>query len=201
MNLWIHLLLMANHKEETSFIWNGKKQTLKKGQLLTGRKKLSKKTGITPSQVYKILKYLEKEQQIEQQTTTKFTIITIKNWGEYQRKNNKSNNRVTTEEQQSNTFKNDNNVDKRYICSFKTFWKQYPRKESKKRAETMYKREATSKKKETKILEGLKRFNAKWKAEETEKQYIPLPTSWLNAERWEDEITVSGGKELKIRML
>ena len=113
MNLWIHLLLMANHKE-TTFIWNNQKQTLKKGQLLTGRKELSKKTGIGESQVYKILKYLKKEQQIEQQTSTKFTIITIVNWDNYQKreqqKEQQSNNRVTTTQQQSNTYNNVNNV-------------------------------------------------------------------------------------------
>ena len=43
--IWIHLLLMANH-QETTFIWNNKKQILKKGQLLTGIKKLSEKTGV-----------------------------------------------------------------------------------------------------------------------------------------------------------
>lgn len=112
MNLWIHLLLMANHKE-TTFIWNNQKQTLKPGQLLTGRKKLSRTTGIAEGQVYKILKYLETEQQIEQQTTTKFTVITIVNWSAYQKKEQQKeqqgNNRVTTKEQQSNTYNNDNN--------------------------------------------------------------------------------------------
>lgn len=115
--VWVHLLLMANHKE-TTFIWNNKKQVLKAGQLLTGRKKLSKKTGVAESQVYKILKYLELEQQIEQQKTTKYTVITIVNWDRYQdkeqQKEQQSNNRVTTEEQQSNTYNNvnnDNNVD------------------------------------------------------------------------------------------
>ena len=111
LSVWVHLLLMASH-EETSFIWNNKKQILRKGQLLTGRKKLSKQTGVTESQIYKILKYLEMEQQIEQQKTTKFTVITIKNWGRYQDKNNKSNNRVTTTQQQSNTYNNVNNVNK-----------------------------------------------------------------------------------------
>ena len=110
--VWIHLLLMANH-EETHFIWNNKKQTLKRGQLLTGRKKLSEKTGVAESQIYKILKYLELEQQIEQKKTNKYTIITIKNWGEYQSKKDKRNNRVTTTQQQSNTYNNvNNNVNK-----------------------------------------------------------------------------------------
>ena len=109
--VWLFLLLSANH-EETSFIWNNKKQILKKGQLLTGRKKIAQKTKVAESQIYKILKYLETEQQIEQQKTTKYTIVTIINWDRYQQKEQQKeqqrNNRVTTEEQQSNTYKNVN---------------------------------------------------------------------------------------------
>ena len=103
--VWIYLLLNANHKENT-FIWNNKKETLKPGQLITGRKKIAEKTGVNESQVYKILKYLELEQQIEQQTTTKYTVITILNWDKYQSEEQQSNNRVTTTQQQSNTNKN-----------------------------------------------------------------------------------------------
>jgi hypothetical protein len=116
LKVWLFLLLTAQH-EESSFIWNNKKQTLKCGQLLTGRKKIAQKTKVAESQIYKILKYLELEQQIEQQKTTKFTIITIVNWSKYQQKEQQkeqqSNNRVTTKEQQSNTYKNVNkNVNK-----------------------------------------------------------------------------------------
>ena len=116
LTVWIYLLLNAQH-EESSFIWNNKKQILKKGQLLTGRKKIAQITGLAESQIYKILKYLELEQQIEQQKTTKFTVITIVNWDRYQQKEQQkeqqSNNRVTTKEQQSNTYKNVNkNVNK-----------------------------------------------------------------------------------------
>lgn len=112
LSVWLHILLMANH-ENKSFIWNNQKQIVREGQLLTGRKELSKKTGVAESQVYKILNYLEKEQQIEQQKTTKYTVITIVNWSRYQQKEQQkeqqSNNRVTTEQQQSNTNNNDNN--------------------------------------------------------------------------------------------
>lgn len=116
LTVWIYLLLNAQH-EESSFIWNNKKQVLKKGQLLTGRKKIAQFTGLAESQIYKILKYLELEQQIEQQKTTKYTVITIVNWDKYQQKEQQkeqqSNNRVTTKEQQSNTYKNVNkNVSK-----------------------------------------------------------------------------------------
>lgn len=118
LSVWIHLLLMANHKE-TYFIWNNKKQTLKPGQLLTGLKKLSKKTGIPQGTVYRILKYLENEKQIEQKKTTKFTVITIVNWGKYQTgegQNEKQiENRLKTNEKQIETYKNVNKNDNKNV--------------------------------------------------------------------------------------
>lgn len=197
LSVWIHLLLMANHSE-THFIWNNKKQVIFPGQLLTGRKKLSKITGVAESQIYKILNYLELEHQIEQQKTTKFTIITIVNWDKYQgkeqQKEQQSNNRVTTEEQQSNTYNNVNNVDnvnKRYICSFENFWEVYPKRVAKKKAKDIYNRLATSKKTEEYIMQGLQNYIKKWRSEKTDIQYIPNPTTWLNQKRWEDEIKIS----------
>jgi len=109
---------MANH-EETSFIWNNRRQVLKKGQLLTGLKVLSKKTRIAQGTVYRILNYLENEKQIEQRKTTKFTIITILNWDKYQDKKQQNEkqieNRLKTNEKQIETYNNvnnDNNISK-----------------------------------------------------------------------------------------
>ncbi|MHC5157190.1 MAG: hypothetical protein ACYSOZ_03680 [Planctomycetota bacterium] len=44
-HLWVTLLLMAAHTDR-EFIFNNQIHTLKPGQLITGRKKLSKKTRI-----------------------------------------------------------------------------------------------------------------------------------------------------------
>ncbi len=81
--LWCVLLLKANHKTKT-FIWNNNKTECKEGQLLTSRKKLAEITCFSESKIERILKYLEIEQQIEQQTTTKYRLITIINWEKYQ---------------------------------------------------------------------------------------------------------------------
>src|SRR3990167_8233639 len=103
LSLWVHLLLMATHKEH-SFIWNNKKIIIAPGQVLTGRTALKNQTGIASSTIEKILNFFEKEQQIEQQKTTKWRLITIIKWEESQKKDSKSNNnednRGTTEEQQ-----------------------------------------------------------------------------------------------------
>lgn len=108
VHLWIHLLLNANHKPK-EFMWNNKIEIIKEGQLLTGRKQLSKATGITEGTIENILKLLENEQQISQQKYTKYRVITIINWTSHQISDSTFDNRVTTESQQSDTNKNVNN--------------------------------------------------------------------------------------------
>lgn len=107
--LWTTLLLKASHKE-VKFIWNDEVVVLKPGQFITGRKQLSSETGISESKVYRILKYLKNEQQIEQQSNNKYTTITILNWKKYQESEQQIeqpvNNKRTTSEQPVNTYKN-----------------------------------------------------------------------------------------------
>lgn len=108
--LWVVLLLKANHKDN-KMIWNGGLIVVKEGQLLTGRKELSKETGIPEGTIEGILTAMEKNQHlIQQQKTTKYRIITILNWKNYQNSNIKTNNKPTTNQQQTDTNKNDKNV-------------------------------------------------------------------------------------------
>ena len=106
VHLWVHLLLEANHEIKHLF-WNGEDITIEPGQLVTGRTQLSEDTGIPSSTIEDILNSLEKQQQIRQQKTTKFRIISIVKWSEYQGSDNKSDNKATTKQQQSNTNKNE----------------------------------------------------------------------------------------------
>lgn len=84
---WFHifgyLLCHATHKS-TQAVFGGQVITLSPGQLVTGRDVISKATKIHRSSVERVLKTLEIEQQIEQQTSTKNRLITIKNWEKYQ---------------------------------------------------------------------------------------------------------------------
>lgn len=111
--VWMYLLLNATHKS-IDMMFCGKKVTLRAGQLITGRKKISAEMGISESKVYRILKLFKSEQQIEQQTCPQNSLITIVNWGSYQNYEQQNeqqvNNDRTTSEQQVNTNKNDKNV-------------------------------------------------------------------------------------------
>lgn len=109
IHLWVHLLLKVNH-EEKEFLFNGKIIKIKRGQCVTGRKKLSQETGISESKIERILKLFESEQQIEQQTNNRNRIITIKNYNEYQKNEQPVNNKRTASEQPVNTNKNDKNI-------------------------------------------------------------------------------------------
>lgn len=112
--IWGYLLLKATH-DSFETIFNGKKITLKSGQLITGRKAISDHFGINESKVERVFRLLENEHMIEQQTCTKNRLITILNWDIYQEANNEVNNKRTTSEQQVNTdknVKNDNNTER-----------------------------------------------------------------------------------------
>jgi hypothetical protein len=108
-HLWLHLLLRANH-HPSEFIFNNVPTSLKAGQLLTGRKKLSAETGISESKVERILKYFQSAHQIEQKTFNRFRIITIKGWNKFQHVEHHSEPRLhsqsTTVEQPLITYNN-----------------------------------------------------------------------------------------------
>ena len=107
--LWTCLLLLASHKDyEVNF--GGRIITLKSGQLITGRKKLSELTGIKEGKIFRTLKILENGQQIEQQKNPYGSIITIVRWHQYQQSEQQN-------EQQMNNkrtlYNNDKNEKKR----------------------------------------------------------------------------------------
>lgn len=108
VHLWVHLLLKANHKDN-QFLQNGKLVSVKRGQTVTGRRRLSDETGIPESKIQRLLKLFEQLQMIEQQTNSKNRLISITNYNSYQSGEQQTNSKRTASEQQVNTNNNDNN--------------------------------------------------------------------------------------------
>lgn len=77
--IFIHCLLSANYKDKT---WQGIK--IKKGQFITSLEKLAKSNGLTIRQTRTALNDLQTTQEIDKQTTSRYTIITVKNYHLYQ---------------------------------------------------------------------------------------------------------------------
>jgi hypothetical protein len=108
VQLWVVLLLMASH-DDREYFWNGKTVKLKSGQLITGRKALSEKTGISQTTIERILKCFESEHQIGQQKTSTSRLISILNWSKHQQVGQQSgqqtDNGRTTDGQRTDTNK------------------------------------------------------------------------------------------------
>ena len=116
---WIYFLLNANHKEGKS-VKNSNVITIKRGQLLTSKKKLREIFGWSNTKLNKFIEVLEVERMIHTKSTSKYTVITIENYDFYQsdegRKHSKKitethqkNIRNTSETHQKHTNNNDNN--------------------------------------------------------------------------------------------
>lgn len=119
MYVWMYLLLNATHKD-TPTLFAGKKIVLKPGQLVTGRKTLSEKTGIHESKVRRILKSFENDHQIDRQISNQNSLISIRNWNKYQFYDQQTDQPVTIDRPSSDqpattnkNVKNDKNEKKR----------------------------------------------------------------------------------------
>ena len=93
-----HLIREANHKDK-KIIWNRREITVKRGQLITGRDRLSRETGLSHQNIRTSLEILKNSEFLTIKSTNKFSIITICNYGKYQDKDFESdqqNNQQTT---------------------------------------------------------------------------------------------------------
>lgn len=73
-----------------------------------------------------------------------------------------------------------------YVQMFEEFYNLYPKKEKKEDTKKWFIKNKPDKELFDKILKSLEKFKncRQWQ----NKQYIPLPTTWLNQKRWEDEL-------------
>ena len=109
LKIWIWCLLKATHKEREQLVGQ-QIVKLKKGDFVFGRKQAAEELKMTESTIYKYIKLLEKLQMISIKSNNKFSVVSIEKWEDYQIEELKSNNKVATEEQQSNTNKNVKNI-------------------------------------------------------------------------------------------
>lgn len=70
---------------------------------------------------------------------------------------------------------------------FDMFWIVYPKKSNKKGAKVSFKRIKNLKTEFPLIMEALERFKKSKQWTKQNGEFIPLPTSWINQERWKDE--------------
>lgn len=116
LKLWILCLTKASHKG-SRFIFNGQEIVVSSGQFVTGRAVIEKEfnEGVTRDQqivgrtLWRWLKKFESEQMLSIKSTTKYSVITINKWDEYQSSDHQLSSGRPSSVQQLSTYKNEKN--------------------------------------------------------------------------------------------
>ena len=72
---------------------------------------------------------------------------------------------------------------------FESFWEIYPKHQDKKKAKQKFLKACTNEKEYKAIMDGLRNVLPVWAKKDN--KYIPMPTTWLNDERWNDEVDMN----------
>lgn len=113
LHIFIYLLLNAAYKD-TSVWYRGKYIQIKRGQLITGRHKISMLTKIHPMSIYRKLCEQQKLGILNIESNNEYSLITIVKYDDYQRTKEKVNNETnpnrTAKRTQSNNINKLNKI-------------------------------------------------------------------------------------------
>ena len=188
--LFIHLLLTVNHFPQK---WRG--IVIERGQRVTSYKELSNELRLSERSVRTAINHLKSTHELTLSTTSKYGLYTINNYEKYQEATLKltperhpSDTQATPDRQQSKKDKKDKKDKKESTAHFDAFWSAYPRKVGKGIAFKSFEKIKVD---EALLNQMLKAISEQVKSEQWRKEsgrYIPNPSTWLNQERWNDEV-------------
>ena len=170
---------------------------LKRGQLCASLRFISTAWGWSKSRVDRFLKRIENRDMIRTQTETGQLVISVCNYDKYQgerdtigtrakRKAGRERDTSGTNDNKGNKDNKDNNPPTpQGDDGFDAFWAEVPRKAGKGQALKAY-RAALKKADAEIILQGMIDYAASVQGKDA--QYIAHPATWLNGERWQDEL-------------
>ena len=114
--LWCLCLMKASHKEN-KFLFNGSEIIVSSGQFVTGRDAIAKEfnegaksdQAVVGRTLWRWLKKFEEEQMLSIDSNTKYSVITIENWHDYQVNDQHLSNVRPSSVQRLSTYKNEKN--------------------------------------------------------------------------------------------
>lgn len=104
LGLWTYLLLKANFEDNKALI-DHSVVDVKRGQFITSISKLATEFKVNRTTLKRMLDVLKCEQMVNIETNTKYTVITINNYSDYQQVEQQVNIKRTSSEHQVNTSK------------------------------------------------------------------------------------------------
>jgi hypothetical protein len=195
LKIWIYLIGHANHKDNCFM-----GIPLKRGQLIRSYRRIAKdcayKVGYRVKKpsldtVKTICDELRREGRTERRTVHKGTLFTICNYNDLQ-----TFRKTRTEQRSEHLTEQDKNDNTIYMLKcFERFWKEYPKKKAKKEAIKAWNKIKLDELLLKRIMDCLEKHKASKDWKKDGGQFIPYPATWLNGERWNDEIDVKPTKK------
>jgi len=179
--LYVHLILSANHKDNTI-----RGISVKRGQFLTGRKKLSFDTGISEQTIRTSLNKLKSTSYLTIKSTSQHSIIALRDYDLFQRPTSELTNNQPASNQRLTTNKNEKK--NKYISEFVKLWESYPNKKGRKEAERHFNASVKTDQNLLDITKALENFKKDLVSKKTDSKFIMHGSKWFN--NWEDYINV-----------
>lgn len=191
LSVWVQCLLRASFRDST---WRG--MEIKRGQLFTSSESLAKSCGVSRQQVRRALEKLQKSENLTSESTSQGLLITVCKYEAYNALEDETNQQInqpptsvqpafnqpstSVQPHLNNENKETRKQQKQIHPDFDQFWANYPRREGKPKALQSWNREKPD---IEIVLNALAWQKKKW----TDPKYIPLPATYLNQRRFEDE--------------
>lgn len=193
LEAWLDILLMVNHSPQKILI-QGQLIEVGRGQSIRSVETWGERWKWSRGKVRSFFKLLQKDSMITTENIQITTRLTVCNYDSYQRGEPIQNQSRTNAEPIQNQYRttnnnvnNDNNVNneikQKRLSDFETFWDLYNKKQGRKDVEKKFLK--LPQKDVDKILLTVKSFVNSIR----DKQYLPLPITYLNKERYNDEVT------------
>lgn len=189
--LFIHLLLKANYRDNT---WRG--ILVKRGQHITSLETLADKASLTVQQIRTTLNKLKSTGDITIAPTSKYTLITITKYEQYQNTNKQINKGSTRIKQTNNKQITTNNKENKisndiYKEEFIELFKVYPKQVGETEA---YKAYVKARKVVTLeiIVDGVSRYLEYLNKNNTDLKYVKKFSNWLRDKCWNDQYNIAG---------
>ena len=195
LKAWIDLIMLMYY-EDTKVVINGYVHEIKRGERDLSYRYLAKRWGWSHGKIKRFLSLMQKEKMICLKNGTGQTVVSVCNYETYQVAENKTERKRNASGTEAERSKEVKEVKEDIIdVQFDEFWQLYPKKVGKKPARNKY-NIALKKTGHENIINSLKTHLKSWNG--TAAEYIPHATTWLNQERWNDEIKENDKKEFRM---
>ena len=173
-------MLMRASIKPSSMLLNNQIIEVSRGEIVFSQRNFAKRNNISRQKLRTFLKKLEKTNMIRLKSNPDITHAIILGYSTYNDfKSNQQKPRLNPIIKSNKVRNKETNKD------FDLFWESYPKKVGKKKVQDKF---ATNEYPIEKILKNLvkQKQSTQWQ----NPQYIPNPETYLNQERWEDEVMV-----------